>query len=281
MAMARPSHIRQLVMPPRRSSKKSSQRLREAIQEKSRAKLIVPFFGDDAPIGTYHIDGLADELLAFGFTPSDRAKFIVTIRNEIYLAARFAVLEYQNHKVGMPLRFRRIKRFFKDTVLIEKLIRRNEGLDTLDFMVATTRVGRRSRTGKEREDLLVALSTAAEAIQEFQDNHRPMGRPGNRDPLAQQFIDEVLYVWCEHLSIGGSPDEDKLFVRYLSAAWRDVQFPTKEHKGQRLQDWLADRVRKHFREGVSAARLRHQSNDELYYDWIYSRSLNSQKKSTK
>ena len=181
----------------------------------------------------------------------------------------------------MPRRFQRIKRFFNDTALIEKLIQLNEGLDFLDFTVAMTRVDGPYGSSKEGKGLLVVLSTAAEAIKKFQDNYRPKGQPGNRDPLARQFIDEVLYVWCKHLSIGGSPDEDKLFVRYLSAAWRDVQFPTKEHKGQRLQDWLADRVRKQFREGVSAARLSHQSNDELYYDWVYSRPLKSKKKAAK
>ena len=97
-----------------------------------------------------------------------------------------------------------------------------------------------------------------------------MGRPGNRDPLTQQFIDEVFYDWCTHLSVEGRTDEDKLFVRYLSAAWRDIRFPTKEHQGQPLESWLGDRVRKRFRKGVCAARLQHQ-DVELYDAWAYDR----------
>jgi hypothetical protein len=292
-------------MPPPRSSKKSSQRIKEAIR--GQPKFVVPLIFEDAPLGTYHIDELADELLALGFTPNDRAKLIATIRLEIYFAADIAVVQYKNDRYSEPLRFRKIKRFFRDTAQIEKLIRRNEGLDITDIVLATTRLDlsrdsvewmserlnaiisagekflgerRPSRTLKEIEDLLVALSTTAEAIKKFQENNRPTGNPGNRDPLTQQFIDGIFEYWCEHLSIGGNPDEDKLFLRFLSAAWRDVQFPTKDHKGQPLEDWLADRVRKRFREGVCAARLQNQS-EELYDAWVFSRPLTPRKKSTK
>jgi hypothetical protein len=216
-------------MPPRRSLKKSSQRRSEASRKKSCTKLVVPILWDDAPIGTYHIDCLLDELIAFGFKPNDRAKLIAAIRLEIYLAAKIAIIQYRNDKYRSPLGFQKTKRFFRDTTQIEKLIRRNQGLDILDIILATTgRGGIRAQS----EELFAALNTAAEAIKKFQDNNRPRGRPGNRDPLTQQFIDDVFEYWCKHLSSGGKPDEDRLFVRFLSAAWRDVQFPTKDHKGQ-------------------------------------------------
>jgi hypothetical protein len=120
-------------LPSHRFSQKSSQRLREAKRGKRYANLAVPFLRDDAPIGTYHIDGLADDLIAFGLTPSDRAEFIVTIRTEIYRAAVSAVRHFERKIHKEPPLFRKIKRFFKDTSQIEKLIRRNEGLDVEDI----------------------------------------------------------------------------------------------------------------------------------------------------
>jgi hypothetical protein len=140
----------------------------------------------------------------------------------------------------------------------------------VNFEISGETLGRFKEIRREKsiEKLLVALSTVAEAIKKFQDHYRPAGQPGNHDPLTRSFIEFVFRYWREHLSIGGNPDEDKLFVRFLSAAWRDVQFPTKEHEGQRLEDWLADRVRKHFRQGVCARRLRSPQSYELYVSWM-------------
>jgi hypothetical protein len=98
----------------------------------------------------------------------------------------------------------------------------------VNFEISGETLGRFKEIRREKsiEKLLVALSTVAEAIKKFQDHYRPAGQPGNHDPLTRSFIEFVFRYWREHLSIGGNPDEDKLFVRFLSAAWRDVQFPT-------------------------------------------------------
>jgi hypothetical protein len=56
----------------------------------------VPLIFEEAPIGTYYIDELLDELLAFGFTPSDPVKLIARIRLEIYFA--------ENSKITIDLK---------------------------------------------------------------------------------------------------------------------------------------------------------------------------------
>ena len=52
-----------------------------------------------------------------------------------------------------------------------------------------------------------------------------------------------------------------VFNKLVAAAWRDVGFPTKDQDGLRLEDWLADRVRKHFPEETPKARKERQELD--------------------
>jgi hypothetical protein len=59
-------------------------------------------------------------------------------------------------------------------------------------------------------------------------------------------------------------DEARVFKKLLAAAWRDVGFPTREQDGQRLEDRLADRVRKHFSDGVCSSRRDHQELTRLF-----------------
>ena len=67
--------------------------------------------------------------------------------------------------------------------------------------------------------------------------------------------------------VEGSAGEGRLFLRLLVAAWRDFNFPTRERDGQRLEDWLTDRVRKQFPKGICRTRLSLQ-DEGLYRAWI-------------
>ena len=106
------------------------------------------------------------------------------------------------------------------------------------------------------EALLSILELADLAIQDYLESYQALGgEGGNHDWLTRCFIDELFELWCRYLCVDLC-DEARVFNKLLVAAWRDVQFPTQEEDGRRLEDWLAERVRKnkHFRDGVPAAR---------------------------
>jgi hypothetical protein len=96
---------------------------------------------------------------------------------------------------------------------------------------------------------------------------KPQGKPGHHDPFTRAFIDEVFDLWSKCYWTEGSADENRLFSRLLVAAWRDVNFPTREEDGQSLVEWLADRVRKQFSDGICRTRMSVQS-EMLYRQWI-------------
>ena len=87
---------------------------------------------------------------------------------------------------------------------------------------------------------------------------------GNYDWLTSYFIDEFFELWCRYVRVDLN-NEAQVFNKLLAAAWRDVEFPTREQDGQSLEDWLADRVRKHFSDGVCNKR-REQQELNLWLD---------------
>jgi len=112
----------------------------------------------------------------------------------------------------------------------------------------------------DQERLLSLLQLSENEIRHYLASYRVCSKGGNKDRLTGQFIDEIFELWCRYVHVD-LYDEAGVFKKLLAAAWRDVQFPTQEHSGQRLEDWLADRVRKHFSDGVVSSRRDRQELD--------------------
>jgi len=229
------------------------------------------WLAEDAAIGTYFIDSVAEELFAAGAKGESATKFVRTLRHEMSLASRFAVMTAENHFVNEP-RWRALtKRLFGDLAKIQKLIERNANLDRMNIFLTTKRNRGRPPPLRDEPDeidnLLAALQRMRDVTKDFFSTRTLQGRPGNYDPLTRGFIYEVFEVWSKVLWVAGSNEEDHLFLRLLVAAWRDFEFPTREQHGQRLEDWLADRLRKQFPEGICSARLSGQ-DEALYNAWM-------------
>jgi hypothetical protein len=259
-------------MPDSRAVRAKSIQGRKVAQRRKLGVPVVPRLSEDAPLGTYMIDYIADELLALSARSTDRIEFIATIRTKINIAAKMAITGYECRYVWEPRQHRAIKRLFADIELISKLIGRNKTLDSELIWLATKQL-RPGSYYHEIGDFLAALDRAADAIKKFQCSWAPRKRGGNYDPLTDEFIQNVYDLWCDRLSIGRNDKENQLFLRFLSAAWRDVHFPTRDDKGQLLENWLGDRVRKKFVRGICDSRVQQQGLYEM--DWEYSTSEES------
>src|SRR5262249_19531591 len=99
---------------------------------------------------------------------------------------------------------------------------------------------------------------------------------GNYDWLTRCFIDEVFELWCRYVRVDLN-NEARVFNKLLAAAWRDVRFPTEEEDGRCLEEWLADRVRKHFSDGIHNSRV---SQQKLMTFLTYEQSAVSQTATT-
>ena len=88
-------------------------------------------------------------------------------------------------------------------------------------------------------------------------------RARNFDAFTFFLIEYAFYeIWCplrlltrddESVPSLGKTDQ-RAFVRFLAAAWADLNLPMEDHRGHSrgpLEVWLADRVRKHFRHAAS------------------------------
>jgi hypothetical protein len=260
-------------MSPARADRQPSGK-RKPQARRSKKQISIPevtWLSEDAPIGTYFIDSVAEELFVAGAKGESLIEFVRTLRHKMSLAASFAVMTAENHFFNEP-RWRALtKRLFGDLAKIQKLIDRNANLDRMIIFLTTKRNRGRPPPPRDEPDeidnLLAALQRMRDVTKDFFSTRTLQGRPGNYDPLTRGFIYEVFEVWREVLWVAGSNEEDHLFLRLLVAAWRDFEFPTREQHGQRLGDWLTDRLRKQFPQGICTARLSGQDMD-LYNAWI-------------
>jgi hypothetical protein len=228
----------------------------------------------DAPLRTYCIDIIAEELFAKSETTGWLNAFIREVRKGIN-SAGISALEMNRDRLKHPERFFRTKRFIEDIKRMQKLIERNKKVDRVDLQRETKRVLNRIdlppviRVRPERahvdeiDALLAALPGAADAIAVFLKRYKLQVRGGNHDPVTRVFIDKVFDLWRELYWTEASADENRLFNRLLVAAWRDLNFPTREVEGQSLEHWLADRVRKQFPDGICRTRLSEQYEEIL------------------
>jgi hypothetical protein len=207
----------------------------------------------EAPVGEYLVDAVALELFFRGASASTRGegKFVRLVREDVSLAAKFAAMSAKIHLRWRPKKLHLTKRFFEDLRHIQKRIRRNKGLSPLDLQTSLNQI---SIPNVRAEALQSTLGLADIAIRDYLERYRTSSsEPGNYDWLTRRFIDELFELWCGYVRVELS-NEAKVFNKLLAAAWRDVRFPTREQDGQRLEDWLADRVRKHFSDEICSSR---------------------------
>jgi hypothetical protein len=236
-----------------RSEKKVPPRAKRQKQSEKGARPLV----EDASVGTYLIDDVARELFSFAATgPLSKTEFIKLMRHKIDFAAQFAAMAAKNQFVRQPKRRRLTRRFFDDLGVIRSRIDRNRNLELTDLLLSIFPTGRSPRDAPRR--LQAALQHTSELIRDFlQSNKRDPGG-GNHDYFTRTFIDEIFEYWCEFYVAAASKDEFGRFIKLLSAAWRDVDFRRDDEDGRDLEQWLAERVRKQFVDGISETRVSRQ-----------------------
>jgi hypothetical protein len=223
----------------------------------------IKWLTDDAPLGAYLVDTVAQELLAVGDPSSQDSPtaFARLIRQRVSFSANYSAMVARNYFVNNPRHLHLTKRFFRDLSEIQLLIDRNKSVDPLNLFLSTKLVqSSPSQLGgrDQIKHLQSALQFVSKLVEEYLLTYEPKGKPGNHDPYTRAFIDEIFELWCEHVWAEPLPSENRLFIRLIAAAWMDLRLPMKDHKGERLQDWLNDRVRKRFPNGIHSSRLSRQ-----------------------
>jgi hypothetical protein len=109
-----------------------TKRKRGVPKEKRRAIAGIKELSVDAPLRTYCVDIIVEELFAKNETASGLSAFVREVREGINSAAIFA-LEIDRDRLRYPQRFFRAKRFFEDVKQMQKLIERNKNVDRTDI----------------------------------------------------------------------------------------------------------------------------------------------------
>jgi hypothetical protein len=220
---------------------------------------------EDLPIGTYRVDTVAQELISAGASVLfSHPEFVRGLRAEMNEVARFAMANAKEHFIRYPKLLRETKRLYQDLPKIKRLLQRNEDLGCLHLYLTTLRTDfiRRPRLRDQPDEvynLVTALWRASKTITVFQNNFKPRVKPGNHDPLTRGFIDALSKFWARRHWREQLANEEQLFMRLLVAAWRDFELPTKDQSGGSLEEWLADRVRKQFPDGIRNACSKRQA----------------------
>jgi hypothetical protein len=213
----------------------------------------------DAPIGKYLIDEIALKFRESVRDPArlDTSKLLERLRERVSMAARAAVLWARWHVVWLPEAQRRTKRFLDDLSLIQFLIKRIENLKPSELMFSTEVTSRKYRGGsflKRFTRLRKSLSDADMEIRTYLRIYKLMKRGGNHDRFTRFFILELLETWRSTLNGKVVNDEYDRFEEFVWAAWQDVQLSTIYPDGRSVREWLADRLRKQFPNGLPKSR---------------------------
>jgi hypothetical protein len=232
-----------------------------------------------APSGTYEIDRVIEECLRTGIfqLPAKIGEVLQPslvgvlwhVRGSVSLTAHHAISAANGQK-DMPEYRRLTEHFIKDLQLIVHLIERNQQLDPfMPNTILSPRVGP-AREVYEQAEMTTAeatlhlqqtlLAASAEIRLYLEASKKTRERGGNRDPLVSEFISTMFLVPWRELTAPGyllleersriQPEHYRPFVRFLAAAWRDLGFPLADHRGhsrEPLEEWFADRLRKHIR----------------------------------
>ena len=170
--------------------------------------------------------------------------FVRLVREDVSLAAQYALMSARIHLVWRPEKTRQTKRLFNDLQEILLRLNRNKDLNPTDLLIYTEpKLGTLMRPDQKR--LLSVLQLSKNEIRHYLASYRVCSKGGNKDRLTAKFIDEIFELWCRCVRVD-LYDEAQVFNKLLAAAWRDVEFPTREQDGQRLEDWLCRPCAKTF-----------------------------------
>jgi hypothetical protein len=182
------------------------------------------------------------------------------IRDAIDQQYAYALRMANDVLIRWPAERKQIDRLFSDLALIKHLLRRNKELNdhVLGCWIGNLEVGKHFfQSTMEFLEILEKFIDRHEESFQLQANDNLFQR--NFDPFTFFFIEGIFYgVWCKlrqlknrGLKFPLPPRADlPLFTKFLSAVWRDLGLPVQDHRGRSrepLQEWLADRVRKRFR----------------------------------
>lgn len=229
---------------------------------KKKAEAESRYLSSDAPVGQYLVDDVARELfLSAGGATGNTTEFIKLVRSKTWYAAKYAEMAVRNQFVHEPRRRSLTKRFLGDLQVIRSRLERNKDLQRSDLSTSFRRPRPPVRPEAAEDEIVYLLATlrnTSASIGNYLDRHELARGGGHYDNHTRAFIQEVFEFWCEYFMAGPPANESRWFVCLLAAGWRDLGFPEDAENGQRLEDWLADRVRKQFRDGIPSARIRHQ-----------------------
>jgi hypothetical protein len=249
----------------KRKRDSAAQRKRRQRRKESISAVKLKLLSEDAPTGTYRIDGFVEELSSAGAKYQNASEFLRELRFQVWFAGDLALVTAKNHFEFEPNLRRSAKQLFSDLKRIQDTIERIKKHDKSYIFLAIEPSHRRPYPNKgpidQIDDLLQTSLLMSKNIEIFLSAYKPRAKPGNYEPLTRGFLAELVEVWCKIISGVGSVDENKLFFRFLIAAWQDLNFPSKEAQGQTLAEWLSDRLRKQFPKGVRAIRLSEQNLD--------------------
>jgi len=206
----------------------------------------------DAPVGAWAVDRFGEEFLHDSRDPRRIPNLRVTVCAEGYSAIQTAI----GHLERWPNYRRMTGRFIADLKLISHLIERNKDLDPFAVLMASS-----GRASDFTEQLQEGLETVHTKIKNYlQACKVKIESRRNRDPLSSAFIMGLFEnCWCDLMHWPQSVPHSVIFekqlprsqrrpfARFLAAAWRDLDFPLTDHRGQSrepLEDWFADRLRK-------------------------------------
>jgi hypothetical protein len=236
---------------------------RRGKHRKNRLKMLEAkphWLASDAPYGEYLVDTVAMELFlrCAGLSTYGEDEFVRLFRQDVSIAASFAPMFARIRLLWRPDKLHLTNRFFDYLRAVQSSIKRNEGLSEDEILVSINPISMGKWRSTNATDLQIALRVAEKAIDDYLESYVPYPNVGgNYDWLTRNFIDECFELWCRYVQVELN-NEAQVFNKLLAAAWRDVGFPTRERAGQRLEDWLADRVRKHFHDGICNARREQQ-----------------------
>jgi hypothetical protein len=176
-------------------------------------------------------------------------------------AADWALSQSQIELIKRPRTMQSVKVLVEDLEYLEKKllprIRKNtiqalSGTSCMEERESGQRIIDHRRFGRDLKNLRLAVdvlaSQAASFLQTFKLASR---RGGNRDPFVRTFISVVGrnlgIVTLERPMIR---EQVRPLAHLLAAGWRDLGFPTKDHRGKSrepLGEWFEDRIRKQFK----------------------------------
>lgn len=219
-------------------------------------------FGE-RPIGTCKVDKVAQ-------TSFKKGIFLVRLelqqlREEVERVASQAFQRAVDMLIRWPDEDRLAGQVFDDLKLIRLLLKRSQQLDAgqLGGCIGNRDAAERFQTYLKTTDAVIAefLSRHEETFK-IERSDKASIRARNFDAFTFFLIEDAFHeIWCrlrlltwdERAPSLGKTDQ-RAFVRFLAAAWADLNLPMEDHRGhsrEPLEVWLADRVRKHFRHAPS------------------------------